>query len=196
MMACFDPKRLATRLLCAAAMIIPSYCAAAGFDQHYELQGIRFHVECPNTSSLNPLTLSPTGLAIVNSPQAVEIDGTVTGAEVADLDGNGWPEIYIYINTAGSGAYGSVVAYAVNNGKSMSAIYLPPTSDNPELAPGYRGHDQFTIIGNALVQRFPVYAEEDTQSAPSGGTRQVSYELSAGEAGWQLRPKHVLDEKN
>ena len=50
------------------------------------------------------------------------------------------------------------------------------------------GHDEFRVVESSLVRRFPVYREGDTNAKPTGGTRQISYELKAGEAGWVLRP--------
>ena len=155
--------------------------------------GITFRVTSPNAGSINEVTITPSGLEIDNSPVTVEIDGTVTGAEVADLNFDGSPEIYVYATSAGSGSYGSLIAYGTNNRKSMSPIYLPPVVDHPEASKGYMGHDEFAVVELGLVQRFPIYREGDTNAEPTGGTRQVQYKLEAGEAGWVLRPDRVLD---
>jgi len=164
-----------------------------GFDQTFELQGISFHVSSPNNSSINTLTIQPSGLEIDNSSMEVEIDGTVTSAEIADLDSNGWPEIYVYVNSAGSGGYGSLVAYAVNNGKSVSDIYLPPISDDKVNSVGYMGHDEFAVVESTFVQRFPIYLENDTNASPSGGIRQLQYKLTMGEASWVLKLDRVVE---
>jgi len=165
----------------------------AGFDQTFELQGISFHVSSPNNSSINMLTIQPAGLEIDNSSISVEIDGSVTAAEITDLDSNGWPEIYVYVNSAGSGSYGSLVAYAVNNGKSISDIYLPIISDDKVNSIGYMGHDEFAVVESSLVQRFPVYLEGDTNASPSGGMRQLQYKLTKGEASWVLKLDRVAE---
>ncbi|WP_279247183.1 hypothetical protein [Candidatus Litorirhabdus singularis] len=150
---------------------------------------LRFTVKASATGSINTLALQVNGLA--NGPASFSdiIDGTANKTEMADLDGNGWPEIYTSISSAGSGSYGSLVAYAVNAGKSLSPIYLPELSNKEAEAQGYMGHDEFALVGNRLVRRYPVYNQGDTNSAPSGGIRQLEYQLHAGEAGWQL----VLD---
>ena len=152
-------------------------------------RGLRFSVQATSGSSLNQLRIRPAGLEVDNSEVAAELDGTAYGAELADLDSNGWPEIYVYVTSAGSGSYGSIAAYAVNNGKSVSPIYLPPLDQSPEAMEGYMGHDEFALVENRLVRRFPVYRAGDTNAAPSGGTRQLQYRLEPGEAGWLL----VLD---
>jgi hypothetical protein len=171
----------------------PQPSAPAGFDQMLELQGITFHVSCANASSVNTLTIEPSGLEMDNSTITREVDGTVTGAEVADLNADGSPEIYVYVQSAGSGSYGSLVAYSANRKKSLSEIYLPPVAENAQASHGYMGHDEFAVVENTFVQRFPLYAEGDTNSAPSGKTRQLQYKLEAGEAGWILRLDRAVE---
>ena len=159
-----------------------------GFEQKLSLQGISFEVSCPNQGSINQLTIKPSGLEIDNSAIQKEVDGTVTGAETSDLNGDGSPEIIVYVSSAGSGTYGSVVAYSANNKKSLSEIYLPPLADAPEYSVGYMGHDEFAVVENSLSRRFPIYRKGDSNANPTGGTRQVDYKLVPGEAGWIFKP--------
>ena len=170
----------------AAAPLVP-------FDRTLTLQGVKFRVRCANDSSLNGLRIVPSGLALVNAPIEREIDGTVTGVEVADLNGDGSPELYVYVASAGSGSYGSLVAYSANRRKSLSEIYLPPITDHANAAEGYLGHDQFAVVESTLVRRFPVYKPGDTNAAPSGGTRQLQYKLRQGEASWVLKLDRVVE---
>ena len=156
------------------------------FDKTLTLNGINFHITCPNEGSLNTLTIVPSGLTIDNSVITEEVDGSVTGAQIDDLNGDGSPEVYVYINSAGSGSYGSLVAYGSNNNKSISAIYLPPLEDDKKNAKGYMGHDEFTVMDGHLARRFPLYNENDTNAEPTGGMRQLHYKLVAGEATWIL----------
>jgi len=157
------------------------------FDKTFSLQGITFHVVANNEGSINQLTITPSGLQIDNRVIKQEIDGTVTGAEIGDINADGSPEIYVYINSAGSGAYGSLVAYSANNKKSLSQIYLPPLEYDKKNTVGYMGHDEFTLIENSFARRFPVYNEGDANCCPKGGTRQLQYKLIMGEASWQLK---------
>jgi len=88
-----------------APVIAADKSAANGaYDKKLGLQGITCHVTCPNKGSLNRLTIVPAGLTGENKKIEVEVDGTVTGAEVADLNADGSPEIYIYTQSAGSGS--------------------------------------------------------------------------------------------
>jgi hypothetical protein len=175
------------------AATAPAASASARFDRTLELHGVTFSVTCDNDSSISQLSIVPAGLEIDNTAITQDVDGQVMGAEVADLDANGSPELYVYVRSAGSGSYGSLVAYAANNRKSLSGIYLPPVADNGTIAKGYMGHDEFAVVENRLVQRFPVYRDDDTNAKPTGGTRQIQYKLVPGEAGWRLAVDRVVE---
>ncbi len=140
----------------------------------------------------NELTLTPGGLEIDNRPVTHEVEATVYHSEIGDLNQDGYPEILIYLASAGSGSYGTVIGYSVNNGKSISQIYMPPMADAPELSEGYMGHDEFAIVENNLIRRFPVYLPEDSNANPTGGTRQVQYKLVDGEASRRFQVDKVI----
>ena len=167
--------------------------SAQGFSQTLELLGITFQVSAPGDSSATTLRIVPSGLEIDNRPIERKVEGTVVGAEVADLNADQSPELYVYVQSTGSGSYGSLVAYAANNRKSLSEIYLPPVASHPAASKGYMGHDKFAVVENTFVQRFPIYREGDTNARPTGGTRQLQYKLVPGEAGWILQLDKVIE---
>jgi hypothetical protein len=152
------------------------------FNKKLELQGTTFQIYSFINSYDKKLTIEFKGLE--NGDQKVEhiITGSILNAEVEDLNSDGYPELCIYISEDGSGSYGSVIAYSSNNGKSMSQVYLPEISENKDLSNGYMGHDEFTLVENYLVRRFPIYNEGDANSEPSGGHRQIQYKMVDGEA--------------
>ena len=163
------------------------------FDETFELQGIKFHVTSKTGGSVNQLSIVPSGLEIDNRPIEREIIGSVSGAEIADLNGDGSPEIYVYVTSAGSGSYGELVAYAANNKKSLSEIYMPPLEQDNRVSKGYMGHDQFAVVEMTLARRFPVYNDADTNANPTGGMRQIHYKLTPGEAGWILEVEQISE---
>jgi hypothetical protein len=165
----------------------------SSFSKKLSLQGVSFTVSCPNNGSLNQVVITPAGLEGGNEVVTAEADGSVTGAEVADLNGDGSPEIYLYVTSAGSGSYGSLIAYAANNKKSLSEIYLPELPNDSVHLKGYMGHDEFAVVENSLVRRFKTYNEGDANAVPTGKTRQLQYRLQAGEAGWKLRLDQVTE---
>ncbi len=153
-----------------------------GFQKILTLQDITFDITTIGDGSVSELTIEPTGLEIENQKIALEIEGQVVNAEIEDLNSDGFPEILIYTVSAGSGSYGDVIAYSVNNGKSISQIYFPDITENKEAGMGYMGHDEFAVVETSLVRRFPIYKSGDSNSNPTGGTRQIQYKLQDGEA--------------
>ena len=139
------------------------------------------------------LTIEPFGLSIDNQKVSHQIEGSLMNAEVGDLNIDGFPEILVYIQSHGSGSYGSVIGYSVNNGKSMSQIYLPEISENEKAKVGYMGHDEFAIVENIFVQRFPVYKPGDVNAKPTGGIRQVQYKLMDGETSRRFVVDRIIE---
>lgn len=184
---------LITLAACSLVSMAEEAAPAKGFDKKLSLQGLTFQVKCPNEGSLNKLTITPTGLEGENKPIVVEVDGSVTGAEVEDLDANGFPEIYVYVTSAGSGSYGSLVAYAANQKKSLTEIFLPDLGEDKVNSKGYMGHDQFAVGEGSFLRRFPIYKAGDSNAKPTGKTRQLQYKLKAGEAGWLLKVGKATD---
>ena len=93
-----------------------------GFYKTLTFQNISFEIITSGEGSLNQLSIQPKGLEIDNQKIDLEIDGQVVNAEIEDLNSDGFPEILIYTKSAGSGSYGNVIGYSVNNGKSISQI--------------------------------------------------------------------------
>lgn len=152
------------------------------FQKTLALQNISFDIKSTGEGSIGELTIQPKGLANDNQKITLELDGKVSNAEIEDLNSDGFPEILIYTVSAGSGSYGNVIGYSVNDGKSISQIYFPDIFENEEATKGYMGHDEFAIVETTLVRRFPIYKEGDSNSNPSGGTRQIQYKVKDGEA--------------
>ena len=163
------------------------------FIKTLRLQGVGFTVSSIRKNDINTFTVFSFGLPHEFNETFELIGSRVTGAEVEDLNADGSPELFIYTQSDGSGSYGNVHAFSVNNLKSMSMVHFPPIADNDDINNGYMGHDEFAVVENRLVQRFPVYNEGDTNANPTGGTRQISYKLTEGEAMRQLKVDKVSE---
>lgn len=166
---------------------------AKAFNHRLEFGNVRFRLVCANSGSLNTLRVTPSGTSVDNTPLVLRVEGSVVGAQVADLDANGAPELYIYVQSAGSGSYGSVLVYAAARDKAPAEIPLPALAPDSAAAQGYRGHDEFALSGRSLLRRFPVYREGDVEARPGGGMRQLQYRFEPGEAGATMRLERVLD---
>ncbi len=156
---------------------------ATAFSKVMKLQGVGFNVSAVQHEGKNTLTVRTFGLQNREYNENFIIEGEqVIDAEVEDLNADGSPELFVYTKSLGSGSYGQVYAFSVNNLKSMSRVFFQPTSENEKINEGYRGNDDFTVVENNLVQRFQIYNENDANTKPTGGMRQVTYKLVEGEA--------------
>ena len=140
------------------------------------------------------LYIIPKGLSVSNDTLTHDITGyTFVNAEIGDLNIDGYPEIFVYLSSEGSGSYGKLIGYSTNNGKSVSQVYLPDIAENEKINKGYMGHDEMAIVENTFCQRFPIYNTEDTNAKPTGGTRQIQYKMENGESGRVLTVDKVIE---
>lgn len=113
----------------------------------------------------------------------VRVDGAVVGAEVADLDKNRFPELYIYSTSDGSGSFGRVYAWQFMPERKADITtpnWLRPTSN------GYMGHDSLWVESTILCRKYPMYQSSDANAEPSGGDRMIRYKLKSAGAGFAL----------
>lgn len=158
---------------------------------HEEMwQGLSISLHSANSGSINPVHFSARidGDAILDT--VVSVEGIVTAVEVTDLDQDGFPEVYAFVASVGSGSYGSIVAFASNRNRSMTPVHQLPLAEGSSALQGYMGHDQFRVLPRSIERSFPVYLPGDTNASPSGGRRRLEYELVAGETGWLLQPRY------
>lgn len=142
----------------------------------------------------NELFVEPSGLSVSNEAFRHDITGyTVNKAEIGDLNLDGYPEVFVYLTSHGSGSYGKLIGYSVNNGKSASLVHLPDITEDEAVRKGYMGHDEMAIVESTFCRRFPVYEEKDSNSQPSGKIRQIQYKLVDGESGRMLKIDKVLE---
>jgi hypothetical protein len=157
------------------------------FDRKEELQGITFQVFSPNLRSGNRLTVTPAGLEEDNKPIEMDVAGIITRTEVADLNVDGSPELYVY---GFDGSSQTLFAWSANKKKSLSQISLPDL--DATQSKGYRGGDEFAVVEGILGRRFPIH-DDSAPFKPNGKMRQIQYKLHAGEAGWLLKVDKVVE---
>lgn len=157
-------------------------------EEKQELHGITFHVFSPNNRSGNRLTVTPSGLEADNTPIEMDVSGIITRTEVADINSDGSPELYVYGFDGGSQ---TVFAWSANKRKSLSSISLPEL--DAAQSKGYRGGDEYAVVEGILARRFPIYSGDKADAKPTGRTRQIQYKLHDGEAGWLLEPEKFIE---
>lgn len=177
------------------SVLDPNQVETAVFSKVLRFHGMGFHISSVKKEYTSIATVRPFGLERINTPVSKEINGKIVDAVIADLNNDGSPEILIFTQSDGSGSYGDVIGFSVNNKKSMSQIYFTPTAENNSIKNGYMGHDFFYIEESKLVQRFPIYEEKDVNANPSGGKRYITYDLKDGEASRYFEIQTITEEQ-
>lgn len=139
------------------------------------------------------LTITITGTGPDTMVFEHPVEGSVVNAETGDLNNDGFPEVFVYLQSAGSGSYGSVIGYSVDKTNMVSQLVPPNVAENAEAGKGYMGHDEFAIVENTLNQRFPVYNQGDSNANPTGGMRQIEYKLAESGGRPQLIVNNIVE---
>jgi hypothetical protein len=186
-----SPRRLlkvaALTAALTAAAALP--CAAAPFDQNLDEGTIKLRVQAANTPGKNSIIITAKGLESGDERITVSSENQVSRAFLEHLDGDNVPELFVVLTSYGSGSYGEVLAWSTNGKKGLTPIIIEAPS--PKDLDGYMGHDDYEVMENTFVRRFPVYKKGDTNASPSGGFRQFQYKLKPGEAAWQMKIDRV-----
>lgn len=163
----------------------PSQADLRSFAEFFNLNNFSFAVDVLNDT----LTIEPIGLEIDTTTVSHALnDFRVVGAEIGDLNIDGFPEILVYIQSTDA-KKGEVIGYSVNNGKSMSQISYSTDTSDVETFAGYNGGDEFAIVESTLVRRFPIYEN----GLKTDRMRQIQYKLIDGEASRVLTIDKVLE---
>ena len=135
--------------------------------------------------SNNTISIFSPNLKYSNKPILKKIDGEIIYSEIADMNSDGNPEIYIYTNSLKDKRnYAELTAFSVNNGVSLSEIYLESLNENKKAFENFEGNDEFRVVETTLVRRFPIKGNK---------TKQIQYKLISGEASWQLKVDKILE---
>jgi membrane-bound inhibitor of C-type lysozyme len=143
--------------------------------------GKRLNVEVDNlkSASINELNITSDDFKEAISIK-METD-PITEVLLADLDKNGYEELYVITSCVGSGGYGEVYAFISDMNVKIIQSSIPEISEDETksgaMFEGYMGHDTFYIKNSLLVREFPVYKLKDSNANPTGGIKKIFYTL-------------------
>lgn len=110
---------------------------------------------------------------VADSIMEKDVKGQLKDIMIADLDGNGQPEIYLSMLSEGTGHYGKI--YAFDLGKPVVRISAYSLDTMQQVA--YRGQDAFYIKGKNLVRTFPAFREGDPDALTANTKGMILYNL-------------------
>ncbi len=151
--------------------------------------GKEFVVKAESKSaSLNDIVVTPKGFEYSKENMVIKDADPIADVFTADINKDGFDELYVITRSAGSGSYATIYAWSSNRDKSVTPVYVKELSEKEKekIFKGYMGHDSVYVSGDRLYRKFPVYKDGDANCCPSGGTKVVQYILKNGEASWIL----------
>ncbi len=154
--------------------------------------GVSFIISEDKISSrLSNISINGEGFEYAQELKLVETD-PLESVLLADLNKDGFKEIYLITRSVGSGSYGKIYGFSSYGDKSYGEIYVRDFNTFKEGIPeGYFGHNSIYILENQLVNTFPIYIEEDSIFKPTSEEASLYYELQAGESGFILEAKQI-----
>jgi hypothetical protein len=156
----------------------------ARMDSTLKIGKAGYRVDCRNRSvTQNPITIKPVGFESGARDVSFTLKGRVSGAQVDDLNRDGYPDLILFIYSDSSASTGTVYGFISEANKEIIPCILPDVAMNPKISTGYKNHDQFSLMEGTLLQRFPIYNKDDNKDKPTGGNRVVLYQLGRGENG-------------
>ena len=142
-----------------------------------------------NSTSLSQCLIEVTTKNEVVS-QKFDVDGSVVGSCVTDLDSDGFFEVIIWSQSAGSGSYGDIFVHKWTDGR-LTEIGLPDLT--AKQTDGYMGHDLFSVAEDRIVREFPLYHLVDSNAEPTDGQREIQYRLQGNQ--WKCVTHDIFIEK-
>lgn len=147
-------------------------------DTTVKIGKVGYRVSCKNRKyDENQLEVRPVGFENEAREMNFMLRGRVAKAEIDDLNGDGYPDLVLYVYMDSSAIFGSVYAFVSKANKSFSGCVMPDPMMDGKINEGYKGHDQFSLMEGYLLDKFPIYKTGDDKDKPSGGMRVVLYQL-------------------
>lgn len=142
-----------------------------------------FTVSAPDSGAVGELAVKAYRGQLLLTNFRVRVEGNVVGAEVADLDKNRFPELYVYSRSRGSGSYGRVYGWQFLPERKADVVLV---NWRLPLTRGYMGHDSLWIERDILCRRYPVLNTDTGNAEPTGSNRLVRYRLRPVGPGYAL----------
>jgi len=114
-----------------------------------------------------------------------DVDYLAEKAWLADLSGDGRPELVIASSSVDNQARGALDVYQIEK-NSLRRASLP----KPDDSGGYRGGDSFFLDDRQIVRTFPVYRDGDAVNKPSGGSQTLKYDFGDGKISLRVKQEN------
>lgn len=157
------------------------------FEETLNQNGISFTISSPNVPERNTMVIFSTGMETLNDTFQIEVEGMIHAAQLADINGDSYPEVYVFSKEKDNDQKGEVYIFTSYRNRSYGQAFFKEVPRANALAPSTTTTDRFKLEGGKLVREVGMTVEGNAaQAAPA--TSNIIYELRPGEASYQLIP--------
>ena len=143
-------------------------------------------VEKKKSASRSLITVQGSGFSESQQVLTFRNVNPIESAEVHDLDGDGYEEVYIITRSTDPALYGSIIGVASVKDKTYEPIIFPELEEGDPNFGGYKGLDRFRFAAGRLLRDIPIYRPKDPIRNPTGGVRILAYDLERTDNGLEL----------
>ncbi|MEI8141273.1 MAG: hypothetical protein WCG90_00255 [Chitinophagia bacterium] len=157
------------------------------YDSTMKIGKAGYRISCMNRSpDRNVLNVRPIGFKSESREATIELKARVLGAEIDDLNLDGFPDLIIFIEDAAGKK--SIFPIASQDNERIAPILFPDIFNDMESSKGYRGKDEYKLVEGVLFRNFPVYPADTTIKVPTNKIRQLMYRVVKGERdSWKFK---------
>ena len=143
-----------------------------------------YRVRCSNSKKdANEVNVKLIGFEKEARGMNIILNGQMDVAMIDDFNNDGYPDLLIVAYSGPNFQYGTAYAFASKENKSLLLFASKDIMLDGHLKPGYRGHDHFSLFEGSVIQKFPIYNQDDPDDKPTGGTRVIQYQMALSENG-------------
>ena len=147
-------------------------------------------VETKPAISVSNYTIS--GVGFRNSEDTIKypLKDPMSTVFKADLDKNGYNEIYIITKASGPGYFLDILGVTSMEDNTFSEIIINKITEEDtkrdNMFSGYMGNDTIYLTDERIIREFPVYKSSDYNNLPKGGRRKIIYLLTPSDKKYEL----------
>jgi hypothetical protein len=157
------------------------------FDEILKQGNVSFTISSPNVPERNTMVIFSEGLELRNDTFQLEVQGIVNDAQLADVNGDTFPEVYVFTQQKDNDQLGEVYVFTSYRNRSFGQAFFKEVPRANSLSTATNTTDRFKLEGGKLVREIGTATEGNAVQAESATTT-ITYELRPGEASFQLIP--------
>lgn len=142
------------------------------YDKTLRFNVYTFSVSAGDSASVRQMTIKAYRGKLLLTNFKVQLNGSVTNAEVADLDRNGFPELYVYSTNENSLGRVHAWQFLAERKAAITPVNWPLATDK-----AYMGQDSLWIDRASLCRKYPAYQVLKGKKVATGDTHWVRYRL-------------------